>query len=193
LGFSLQQTKTKLDGGYGEQGDDEPLAEQQLILYAQVSKLQNAISAIEASQEIAAAGKTPPWMTLAAFMHSLGKVDLSLWKDAEFTEEQIEVFRQDLQTLDDALAFYNAWRRLSIKAAAFSEAGIDALSPASRKLAEDWMAMVDKLTHGNSEHEGAYLEVDKKRDKWNPAERELMEKAEPYLTEILARFRRNED
>ena len=45
--------------------------------------------------------------------------------------------------------------------------------------------MVRKVTGGNPEHELAFLAVDQQRDVWNPAERELIEKAEPFLEEAL--------
>jgi hypothetical protein len=70
-------------------------------------------------------------------MQSLSTVDLSIWKDVEFTEEQTSVFNEDLQTFDEVMEFYNTWKHLSIKAAAFYEAGIEVESPVSQKLAED--------------------------------------------------------
>jgi DNA-binding transcriptional MerR regulator len=191
VGLTLEQIKENLLDRYSEQKVEELLSLQEQLLYYQIYKLQDSIAAIKACREIAASGKNPPWMLLAAFMQSLSTVDFSIWKDVEFTEEQTSVFKQDFQTFDEVMEFYNTWKHLSIKAAAFLEAGIDVASPVSQKLAEDWEAMVEKLTHGNAEHTSAYLEVDQKRDIWNPAERELMEKAEPYLNEILEYYRRN--
>ena len=155
------------------------------MLYNQIYNIQNSIAAIEASQEIISAGKTPPWTLLAAFMQSLGKVDLSIWGDYEFSEEQTEVFGEHFQTLDDVMDFYNTWKRLSIKSAAFNEAGIKPGEAIAQTLAMEWTEMVQKVTGGNPEHEQAFLAVDNQREVWNPAERELIEKAEPFLEEAL--------
>lgn len=191
VGFTLEQIKENLLDRYSEQKVEELLSRQEQLLYNQIYKLQNSIAAIKASQEIAASGKNPPWMLLAAFMQSLSTVDLSIWKDVEFTEEQTTVFQEDLQSFDEVMEFYNTWKHLSIKAAAFYESGIDVASPVSQKLAKDWEAMVEKLTHGNTEHTSAYIEVNQNRDLWNPAERDLMDKADPYLNEILEYYKRD--
>jgi len=143
LGFSLNQIKRILVGPKTDQNAGELLSAQKVMLYNQIYNIQNSIAAIEASQEIINAGKKPPWMLLAAFMQSLGTVDLSIWGNYEFSEEQTEAFQEHFQTLDDVMDFYNTWKRLSIKPAAFNEAGIE------------------------------------------PAERELIEKAEPFLEEAL--------
>ena len=124
-------------------------------------------------------------MLLAAFMQSLGTVDLSIWGNYEFSEEQTEAFQEHFQTLDDVMDFYNTWKRLSIKSAAFNEAGIEPAEAIAQTLAMEWTEMVRKVTGGNPEHEQAFLAVDQQRDVWNPAERELIEKAEPFLEEAL--------
>ena len=186
LGFSLKQIKEKLMDTAARHSADQLLEMQKSILYNQIYNAQNGIAAIEASQEIAAAGNTPPWALLAAFMQSLGTVDVSTWGDFEFTTEQMEIFTEHLPTIDDIMDFYNTWRRLSIKAAAFCEAGIGSDTPAAQLLAAEWTAMVQKATGGKDAHTSAYLEVDQQREMWSPAERDLIEKAEPFLLEILA-------
>lgn len=185
LGFSLEEIKEKLLGL--ETGRDVPgfLSEQKTILYNQIEKMQNSIAAIDASIEITETGKTPPWQLLAAFMRSMGDTDLSAWQSYKFTDEQKEVFYEHLPTLDDVLEFYKTWKRLSIKAASYQEAGISTNSPIAQKLASDWIAMEQKVTGGNEEHAAAYLQVDQSRNTWSHAEKELMEKAEPYLDEAI--------
>ena len=185
LGFSLNQIKRILAEPKTDKNADELLSAQKVMLYNQIYNIQNSIAAIEASQEIISAGKTPPWTLLAAFMQSLGKVDLSIWGDYEFSEEQTEVFGEHFQTLDDVMDFYNTWKRLSIKSAAFNEAGIKPGEAIAQTLAMEWTEMVQKVTGGNPEHEQAFLAVDNQREVWNPAERELIEKAEPFLEETL--------
>ena len=185
LGFSLNQIKRILAEPKTDKNADELLSAQKVMLYNQIYNIQNSIAAIEASQEIISAGKTPPWTLLAAFMQSLGKVDLSIWGDYEFSEEQTEVFGEHFQTLDDVMDFYNTWKRLSIKSAAFNEAGIKPGEAIAQTLAMEWTEMVQKVTGGNPEHEQAFLAVDNQREVWNPAERELIEKAEPFLEEAL--------
>lgn len=181
LGFSLEQIKDKLLGLDAEKDMYGFLSTQKTILYNQIERIQNSIAAIDASIEITETGKTPPWKLLAAFMQSMGDTDLSSWQRYEFTDEQKEVFNAYLPSLDDVLEFYDTWKRLSIKAASYQEAGISASSPIAQKLALDWIAMEQKVTGGNEEHAAAYLQVDQSRNAWSLAEKELMDKAEPYL------------
>lgn len=185
LGFSLDQIKRILVEPKTDKNAAELLSVQKVMLYNQIYNIQNSIAAIEASQEIINAGKTPPWTLLATFMQSLGRVDLSMWENYEFSDEQTEVFREHFQTLNDVMDFYNTWKRLSIKSAAFSEAGIKPGETIAQTLAMEWAEMVQKVTGGNPNHEQAYLAVDNQREVWNPAERELIEKAEPFLEETL--------
>lgn len=118
-------------------------------------------------------------------MQSLGNVDISIWSNYEFTKEQTAVFLAHFQSLDDVMDFYNTWKRLSIKAAAFYEVGIKPNEAIAQNLALEWTNMVQKVTGGKEEHEQAYLAVDSRRDMWNLAERELIEKAEPFLEEAV--------
>ena len=185
LGFPLEQIKDKLLDESLEDGAGDLLARQKMLLYNQINNLQSGISAIEACQEIEEAGKNPPWMLLATFMQFLGTVDLSVWYSFDFTDEQKQIFTEHLPTTDDALDFYMVWKRLSIKAAAFNEAGIAPDESIAQKLAADWKAMTEKVTGGNVAHQSAYLEVDQKRASWNPSERELIEKAEPFLQKAI--------
>ena len=185
LGFSLDQIKRILVEPKTDKNAAELLSVQKVMLYNQIYNIQNSIAAIEASQEIINAGKTPPWTLLATFMQSLGRVDLSMSENYKFSDEQTEVFREHFQTLNDVMDFYNTWKRLSIKSAAFSEAGIKPGETIAQTLAMEWAEMVQKVTGGNPNHEQAYLAVDNQREVWNPAERELIEKAEPFLEEAL--------
>ena len=185
LGFSLDQIKRILVDPKTDKNAAELLSVQKVMLYNQIYNIQNSIAAIDASQEIINAGKTPPWTLLATFMQSLGRVDLSMWENYKFSDEQTEVFREHFQTLNDVMDFYNTWKRLSIKSAAFSEAGIKPGETIAQTLAMEWAEMVQKVTGGNPNHEQAYLAVDNQREVWNPAERELIEKAEPFLEEAL--------
>ena len=118
-------------------------------------------------------------------MQSLGTVDISMWSDYTFSDEQKKVFNEYMPTIDDVMDFYNIWKRLSIKAAAFYEAGVVPDEPIALSLAREWTEMTQKITGGKEEHQQAYLKVDNQREIWNPAERELIEKAEPFLDEIL--------
>ena len=185
LGFSLDQIKRILVEPKTDKNAAELLSVQKVMLYNQIYNIQNSIAAIEASQEIINAGKTPPWTLLATFMQSLGRVDLSMWENYKFSDEQTEVFREHFQTLNDVMDFYNTWKRLSIKSAAFSEAGIKPGETIAQTLAMEWAEMVQKVTGGNPNHEQAYLAVDNQREVWNPAELELIEKAEPFLEKAL--------
>lgn len=64
-------------------------------------------------------------------------------------------------------------------------AGIKPDEAIAQILAMEWTEMVQKVAGGNPEHEQAFLVVDNQREVWNPAERELIEKAEPFLEEAL--------
>lgn len=156
-----------------------------MVLFNQIEKMQNSIAAIDASIEINETGKPTPWKLLTAFIQSMGATDLASWQSYEFTDEQKKVFYEYLPTLDDVLEFYETWKRLSIKAAAFQEAGVSTSSPIAKKLASDWIAMVQKVTGGNEKHTAAYLQVDNNRSTWSCAEKKLMEKAEPYLENAI--------
>ena len=185
LGFSLEQIKEKIPNITAEKKAMELLSSQKIMLYNQIDSIQNSIAAIEASQEIIEAGKIPPWALLATFMQSLEKVDISMWADYEFSDTQMEVFSEHFQSFEDVVEFYNTWKRLSIKAAAFYEAKIGPKELIAQKLATEWDQMIKKVTGGNTEHEQAFLAVDDNRLIWNPAEKELIEKAEPFLEEAL--------
>lgn len=185
LGFSLEQIKEKIPNITAEKKATELLSSQKIMLYNQIDSIQNSIAAIEASQEIIEAGKIPPWALLATFMQSLEKVDISMWADYEFSDTQMEVFSEHFQSFENVVEFYNTWKRLSIKAAAFYEAKIDPKELIAQKLATEWDQMIKKVTGGNTEHEQAFLAVDDNRMTWNPAEKELIEKAEPFLEEAL--------
>lgn len=191
LGFSLEEIKEKLLNIESKNDAEELLSSQKTLLYQQIYAIQNSIAAIEASQEIINAGKTPPWTLLAAFMQSLGNIDISFWADFEFSEGQKAVFEEHFQSLDDVMDFYNTWKRLSIKSAAFHEAAIKPEEDIAQKLAMEWIEMTRKVTGGNSKHEQAFLAVDNERNAWNTAERELIEKAEPFLEEIIKLYQKN--
>lgn len=191
LGFPLEQIKERLTSPEIGENASDVLSVQKTMLYNQIYSIQNSIVAIEASQEIMAVGKITPWALLATFMQSLGTVDVSTWSNFHFTEEQIEIFNAHFQALDDLMDFYNTWKRLSVKAAAFYEAGVKPDESIAQKLAMEWESMVEKVTGGNKEHEQAYLAVDSQRDMWSKAERELIEKAEPFLEEVIKIYCQN--
>jgi DNA-binding transcriptional MerR regulator len=185
LGFSLKQIKEKLIENATEDNAQILLDKQKVMLYNQIEKINNSISAIEACQEIDAAGKNPPWIFLSRFLQLLGNIDLSAWRDYKFSREQEEIFNEHLPTIDIVLELYTTWKKLSIKAAAYSEIGIKPDTEAARKLVIEWKAMVQKATGGKDEHKRAYIEVDMNREAWSDEERELIEKAEPYLEMLL--------
>lgn len=192
LGFSLEQIKERLIDKSMDDNENSLLETQKFLLYNQVYSIQNSIAAIEASQEIIAVGKTPPWTLLATFMQSLSSVDVSMWRNYNFSDEQKQIFSEHLPTLDDVMDFYNTWKRLSIKAAAFHAAGIEPAEAAAQHLAKEWIEMTGKATGGNEEHIQAYLSVDEQREIWNPAEKELIEKAEPFLDDAIKIYRTNQ-
>ena len=114
LGFSLEQIKEKIPAITAEKKAMELLSSQKILLYNQIDSIQNSIAAIEASQEIIEAGKTPPWALLAAFMQSLEKIDISMWADYEFSDAQMEVFSEHFHSFEDVIEFYNTWKQGSI-------------------------------------------------------------------------------
>jgi DNA-binding transcriptional MerR regulator len=154
LGFSLNQIKKILDETESDKNADELLSAQKVMLYNQIYSIQNSIAAIEASQEIIGAGKIPPWTLLATFMQSLGTVDISIWENYEFSDEQTEVFQEHFQTLNDVMDFYNTWKRLSIKSAAFNEAGIEPGDAIAQTLAMEWVEMTLSVHKGRKRHRG---------------------------------------
>lgn len=191
LGLSLEHIKNKLLENDAKDNIQILLDKQKVLLFNQIEKINNSISAIEACQEIDAAGKTPPWLFLSRFLQLLGNVDISTWRDFEFSNEQKQIFNEHLPTLDKVLEFFNTWKKLSIKAAAYNEIDVSPDTEAAKRLFIEWNAMVQKATGGVDEHKTAYLEVDKDREVWSEAERKLIEKAEPYL-EMLIKYHAKE-
>lgn len=186
LGFPLEQIKEQLINFETTENISGMLAKQSILLQNKISCMQNSIAAIEACQEIVAAGKTPPWTLLTTFLQSLEKVDISYWENYEFSESQAVTFQEIFQSFDDIMEFYNTWKRLSIKAAAFYQAEIQPTEEIAQKLAKNWVEMTQKVTGGNEEYEQAFLDVDRDRSQWNPAERTLIEMAEPFLQEAIS-------
>ena len=186
IGFSLEEIKEHLLGeAFDETHTQKLLNQQKILLYNQIATIQNSIAALEASQEIVSLGSQPPWKLLTVFMTALGKVDINHWQQYEFNDELTAVIEENLPTLEDVLEFYNKWKKLSIKAAAYQQANVPITSQPAKQLAQEWREMVCKATGDNPENEAAYLHVDNDRETWNPAEKELIETAEPYLEAIL--------
>lgn len=187
LGFPLKEISTIIQKeDFTDKNTNALLEQQKLMLFNQISTIQNSIAAIEACQEISRSGRKPPWTLLTVFMTSLNSVDISSWGNFDFSESQLAVFNEFLPTLDDALDFYNSWKRLSIKAAAYQETNIPFESDLAQQLKLDWIAMIESVTGNDTKNEEAYLEVDNHRELWTPAEKELIEKAEPYLEKLLS-------
>lgn len=185
LGFTLEEMKDKLVCADNLEIVTQILERQKMLLYSHIDQMQNSIAAIEACVEIASIQKNPPWYLLSVFLQGLNGTDIFHWKDYEFTSEQKIIIEECLPTMDDVLEFYTTWKRLSIKAAAFFTAEVPPDSRIARKLAFDWNAMTAKVSGGKDENLNAYLQVDENRDMWSPAERELIEQAEPYLERVL--------
>jgi len=189
LGISLKEIQELLKQDKVDLEIQELLNYQKTLLINQTSCIDSSIAAIEASEDILSAGGTPPWGLLSAFMNSLSKVDLSIWSSFTFSQAQLDVFHKQLPTVEDALKFYQNWKRISIKAAAYCIADIPPSHPIALKLAEEWLTMVEKATDGDERSLNAYLDVDRNRNLWQESERFLMEQAEPYLTEIIAVYK----
>lgn len=64
LGFPLEQIKEQLINFETTENISGMLTKQSILLQNKISCMQNSIAAIEACQEIVAAGKTPPWTLL---------------------------------------------------------------------------------------------------------------------------------
>lgn len=185
LGFTLEEMKDKLVRADNLETVTQILEQQKMLLYSHMDQMQNSIAAIEACVEIASIQKDPPWHLLSAFLQCLNSTDIFHWKNYEFTNEQKIIIEECLPTMDDVMEFYTMWKRLSIKAAAFFAAEVPPDNRIARKLASDWLAMTTKVSGGKDENLSAYLQVDENRGMWSPAERELIEQAEPYLERVL--------
>ena len=61
---------------------------------------------------------------------------------------------QHFQTLNDVMDFYNTWKRLSIKSAAFNEAGIEPGDAIAQTLAMEWVEMTLSVHKGRKRHRG---------------------------------------
>lgn len=192
LGFSLEEIKNQLIREHSREHITQLLSKQALLLYDKMKNIQTNIAVIEASQELAVLGKTPPWGLLSAFMQSLAASDLTIWSQYEFSKEQTIVFEELFPSTEAVLEFYQNWKKLSIKAAAYHAAGISPKDHLAQLLAADWVDMAQTVTGGKKEHLDAFLQVDENRSAWNEAERELIEEAEPFLDECIQIFLDND-
>lgn len=185
LGFSLEEIKERLIAEHTPEQIEKLFSQQEMLLYMRIETMQTNLAVIEASRELTNSGKTPPWALLASFMQSLEKSDLATWSRYSFTEEQSVVLDECFPTTGAAMEFYHSWKRLSIKAAAFHAVGLNPVNPLAQRLAEDWLAVVRQIVDDKPERMEAFLQVDQNRDAWNEAERQLIEDAEPFLSECV--------
>lgn len=185
LGFSLEEIKERLIAEHTPSQIEQLFSQQEMLLYTRIETMQTTLAVIESSRELADSEKTPPWALLSSFMQSLEKSDLTVWSRYSFTEEQSAVLGECFPTIDAALEFYHSWKRLSIKAAAYHAAGLKPADPLAQRLAANWLSIVRQIVDNKTERMEAFLQVDQNRDAWNEAERQLIEDAEPFLSECV--------
>ncbi len=129
-------------------------------------------------KELINKGYKTPWEVLSYLIRSLNDVNMLTWKEYKFSEKEAKIFQQVFTSETMALDFYNTFRKLSLRAAAYKASKVPIESSLARSLANDWHDMVRNVTEGNEEILTAFQSVDKNREQWNLGERHLIEKAE---------------
>lgn len=188
LGFTLKQLKEEINCNDNKESLLDILSKQENYLYSQLEETQGKIDAVATSKRLIEEGYSPPWELLSKIMRNINKVDISIWGDYPFSETQLTIFEDVFDSQQHVFNFYNAFRKISIKAVSYKGAGVPVNSNLAIELAEEWINMVEKVTKGNSEITNSFLQVDKHRERWNKGEKDLIEEAEPYLEEILKSY-----
>ncbi|MFS0749875.1 MerR family transcriptional regulator [Oceanobacillus sp. 1P07AA] len=188
LGFSLKQIKEEINYNDQEESLLDVLSKQEIYLYSQLEETQGKIDAVTTSKRLIEMGYSPPWDLLSKIMMGINKVDISIWSNYPFSEDQLTIFNDVFDSQQLVFSFYNTFRKLSIKAVSYKGAGVPVDSSLAFELAEEWIDMVEKVTKGKSEVTNAFLQVDKHRERWNKGEKDLLDEAEPYLEDILKSY-----
>jgi len=185
MGFALSEIKEEIIHKCSKENVDQILEKQSYYLLAQIEQNHTRLTVIETCQEISDFGLKPPWALLSQFIRTMEGNDLTQWADYKYSDEQLQVFNEDLPTLDKVMDFYHKWKNLSIKAAAFHAAGMKPKDTPAQKLAQEWIIMLEDLTGGDETHLDAYLDVESNKDVWREDEKILIDKSEVFLTESL--------
>lgn len=182
--LSLEEIKERLITKHTHQQIEQLLHQQERLLFTQIESIKTNLALIEASREIARVGKLPPWELLSLFMQSLGKADLTQWNQNPMDDEQAKMVVEYFPSTELALDFYQNWKRLSIKAATYQEAGVSPRSHLAQKLAKDWLEILRHFD-GKKESVNAFLFLDSKKETRLGEEKKLIEDAEPFLNECI--------
>lgn len=188
IGFSLSKIKDQLIVGTGEQDIETILDYQESVLYSQKESIQAKLDGLHVAKEMMKEGYNVPWELLAHLMRSLNEVDMSAWKEYEFSEEDLRLFQKVFNSEQAALDFYNTFRKISLQAAAYKASNVPIESRLARDLAQEWQRMVQHVTHSDERIHAAFLAVDRNRDRWNAGERQLVMEAEQYLQDVLKHY-----
>lgn len=96
IGFSLKKIKEQLIVGTEEQDIENILDYQASVLYSQKESIQAKLDGLHVAKEMMKEGYNVPWELLALLMRSLNEVDMSAWKEYEFSEEDARLFQKYL-------------------------------------------------------------------------------------------------
>ena len=147
IGFSLRKIKEQLIVGTEEQDIENILDYQASVLYSQKESVQAKLDGLHVAKEMMKEGYTVPWELLAHLMRSLNEVDMSAWKEYEFSEEDSRLFRKVFNSEQAALDF--TIRSEKYRASAYKASNVPIESRLARTLAEEWQRMVQRVTHGD--------------------------------------------
>lgn len=188
IGFSLSKIKEQLIVGSEVKDIERILDYQASVLYSQKESIQAKLDGLHVAKELMSEGYEVPWELLSHLMRSLDEVDMSTWREYEFSQEDLRLFQEVFDSGQAALDFYNRFRKISLQAAAYKASGVPVESELAKTLAKEWQGMVRHLTQGDERILSAFTSVDHNRDRWNAGERRLIIEAEEYLQEVLKRY-----
>jgi hypothetical protein len=151
-------------------------AKQENYLYSQLEHIRSKIDGIAVSTLLVEHGYEPPWELLTKLMKGLNEVDMSVWEQYPFSQDQLTLFQQVFDSTEVALNFYGTFRKLSIKAAAFNKVDVPIQSDLALGLAKDWLDMIEPVMKGDPTLLEVFLQIDNQRGQWNKGEKNLFPK-----------------
>lgn len=188
IGFPLSKIKEQLIVGTEVRDIERVLDYQESVLYSQKESIQAKLDGLHVAKQLMREGYEVPWELLSHLMRSLDEVDMSTWKEYEFSDEDLRLFQEVFDSRQAVLDFYNTFRQISLRAAAYKASSVPIESELAKGLAKEWREMVWRATQGDERIVSAFLSVDHNRDQWNAGERRLIVEAEEYLQEVLKRY-----
>jgi DNA-binding transcriptional MerR regulator len=186
LGISLNDIKRKIIDSSAPKALEQVLSSHLDILLGKIASLHTAISMIEVSLGEIQAGNTLPWEALTHLIRTMEGSSLKDWTSYQFDSLLYESPEMKDITAVGAMDIYLPIRSLMVEAAMLRKVGRSPEDPSAQELAKRWWELILNMTGGDEAIISALTEVNKNREEWPEADRELYQVAEPYMEEALA-------